>query len=816
MTFALASLPVAHPPFPFLSLPSALPLAEIGGQIALFDHFLLLAAVFCAVTLVKLLRGERVGRIYAVVVGVQLVAAVLAMGASRFFGVLVLGLVTVSVAIPWVLEQASRWAFGRGQLAWMARLSSLRVILMPGSGLEPQLPILEGLALLEREGVDAALVHYRRMAGEAEEGRDAAMIHEQIISMLFHDERWDEGIAHYERRFKPGYAALRPSLALGLLRAYGESGRLEMAAGLLRALEDGPVGDDPKAVEILGQAQLTFLAYAGATGAIAALSKERGYPSGLGISEATAALFEGIAQFQAGDPQGAVAILSRVESLAGPRDRRVREAADAALTRARASAASVPAAEGASAPVPTPALAPAELGDAPTSPDQRHGLELWAYVELVAERLQTSVWLTPERRRRATPWATYGLVVGLSMVYGMHVLLGGGGVGLLELGALSEDLWRSGASSRIWARTFTSVWLHVDLVGLLFDVYAIWLAGQIVERVLGPARLLVVTVGAAIVGMAASVLAQPLLRTLGMDAIATVGATGGSLMAVGALVAGLWLLLPGKTPQIETRARRNLSITLGLLLLADLLLGSPSVFGAGVAPVGLGATMAVASLVVLAVPIDQPRWLRAGFGGLVAAMFVASGLGFVLTLPEDPEQALIDHRVRTCTKAGIELRAPLALRKLRTDLELGFALPVVPNGLVDTLEIRAGGLVQISVFEGLAPTGEPALLSALGTEAGGLSATAVEVLPEPFAGIVAGDLGEGRWQAFDLWRDGERIGRVVERRMPIGADSSATLTVSAAPAEALDHAAGLYAAILSEAIWVGAGKGFGLHCRVAG
>ena len=269
-------------------------------QAGLFDHLLLLAAVACVATLVRLLRrGDGIGRGYAMLVGMLLafdllnLLNLLATGASRFLGAVVLSLVVLTVALPWVLEHGSRWAFARGHLAWVGRLSSLRASLMPGSGLARQLPILEGLSLLDRKGVDAALAHFRALADEAEDGVEAAIIHEQIVSMLFHGQRWDEGIAHYERRFHAGYAALRPSLALGLLRAYGEAGRLETAAGLLRELEDGPVGADPNTAELLGQARLTFLAYAGAVAPVHEVVTRARFGE-LGLTAATAELFKGI------------------------------------------------------------------------------------------------------------------------------------------------------------------------------------------------------------------------------------------------------------------------------------------------------------------------------------------------------------------------------------------------------------------------------------------------------------------------------------------------------------------------------------------
>jgi membrane associated rhomboid family serine protease len=596
-------------------------------QVELIDHVLLLAAVACAAALVRLLRrGDGIARGYAMFVGMLLILNVVAMGASRFLGAVIVLLVGLTVILPWALQHGSRWAFARGHLAWVGRLSSLRASLMPGSGLARQLPLLEGLALLDRKGVDAALVHFRRLADEAEDSVEAAVIHEQIVSMLFHGQRWDEGIAHYERRFHPGYAALRPSLALGLLRAYGEAGRLETAAGLLRELEDGPVGADPSTAELLGQARLTFLAYAGAVDPIEELVTQARFAE-LGLTAATAELFKGIAQTRAGEPREAVETLTKVEALAGPRDRRVREAARSLLERARLVLRAV-SGEGEGE--------LAESGPIALPP------ELRGYVDLVTARLRRWLTLAPPVRRHQRPVASYAIMLALSIVYAVYLLRGGGGLGLLEIGALSEDLWRAGS----WGRVFTGAWIHVDLIGLLFDLYAIWLAGQIVERLLGPARMAMVTILAAFAGMAASVLALPLLWERGLHEIAVVAPTGGNLMALGATTAALWLLLPSRTPALAARSRRNLVVTLALLLIANLLTnlpglpGVPGVPGAssasgvsgfaaiGVAPIALVTTIVIASVLTLALPREQPRWLGIVLGlGVGGALLVNVAAG---------------------------------------------------------------------------------------------------------------------------------------------------------------------------------------------
>jgi membrane associated rhomboid family serine protease len=751
----------------------------VSGQ--LFDHSLLLAAVVCVSTLIRLLRrNDGIGRGYALVVGAQLLLAVLAMGGNRFLGTVALCLVGVTVVLPWLLEIGARWAFGRGRLIWVERMSSLRASLMLGSGLARQMPIIEGLALLDRKGVDAALAHFRRLADEAEDPAELMTIHEQIVSMLFLGQRWDEGIAHYERRFQAGYAAVRPSLALGLLRAYGEAGRLETAAKLLRELEEGPVGADPSRLELLGQARLTFLAYAGAVEPIDEFVERRHFVE-LGLTPATAELFKGIAHARAGEPRVAVETLSKVESLAGPRDRRVLEAARSVLERV--------------------GLALNGGSDGPMSP---LGPELRGYVEVVAFRLRAVALAMPPLRRHERPLASYVVIVLLSTVYGMHLLRGGGGVGLLELGALSldlaqaADLGQGGGRSGIWPRVFTSVWLHGDIVGLLFDAYAIWLAGQLVERMLGPTRMLLVTVGAALAGVAASVLALQPLANAGLDELAVLAPTAGNLMAVGSVSAALWLLTPRRTPALASRPRRNLVVTLGLLLLANLITTWPTLVGVGVAPVALFTTFIVASLVAM-LPRELPRAVEVALALLLGLVLAGNVVAAVVILREDPQAYLVDHRVQRCEVAGVVVHTPTDLVPKRLDRDVGFAVPMV-DGLVDTLELRDGSLVQVMVARGTAASGE--MLAVFGLVEGlerEVTVTAAGPLPEPFAELLAAD-ADARWRSADLWRNGERVARVVERRLDVPAGrEAATISLMASPPGAIEHAPAIYAAILHEA-----------------
>lgn len=750
----------------------------------LFDHLLLLAAILCSIALVRALRRSEGGeRARALVLGLLLVACVMSVGQSMFVGALALGATVLMVVLPSLLEQASRWAFARGRLAWTARLGIARAMLMPGSGLSRQIPILEGIGLVEQRGVDAALAHFRRLADQAEDPVELALIHEQIVAMLFHGQRWDEGIAHYERRFHPGYAALRPSLALGLLRAYGESGRIDTAAGLLRALEDGPIGADPNTLELISQARLTFLAYAGAVAPLDELVEQQRFVD-LGLSPATAELFRGIAQVRAGAPDAALATLRKVEQLAGPRDTRVLEAArqtTAELGRRLRDVAGE--------------ALPLELEP-----------ELRRYVELVTARLREFIAAPPTLRRNEKTWLTNGVIALAAMVYAIHVLRGRGSIGLLELGALVEDLWLRGS----WARVLTSAWIHVDLVGLLFDAYLLWLAGQLVERLLGPARMALATFGAAVAGMAVSVAALPWLQARGLDSLAQVGATGGHLLAVGAGTAALVLLMPGRTPMLRPRARRNLVVTLSLLLTANLIMNWPGALGFGCSPLALLTCVAVGALVALLPATPRTGKQASALARasevlvrvLVAGLALAGGVAALLVVGESPEQTLLDHRMQSCEIDGVALRVPSWYVAQAADAEVPFALPIV-DGMLDTLELRDGSLVQLAVVRSDAPADQPRLdLAALSSS---LSTSAPGSLPEPIAALLAASTEH---HAFDVWRNGERVGRMLQRELDVPrGEASAALVLLVTPADALDHAPALWLAILADARRVAAPNG---------
>lgn len=752
----------------------------------MFEHLLLLAVVVAGMTFVRLLRrSESHQRGYLFLVGALVALGLWGLSAQDgFIGVVVVSMVVLAVVVPWALEGMARRAFAVGRLGLAVRLAGLRAIMMPGGGLGRQQDILHGLAVLERDGVDAAIGHFRGLAGETDDGGELAVIHEQIVSMLFYGQRWNEGIAHYEGQFHPGYAALRPALALGLMRAYGEAGRLANAAGLLRALEEGPLGSDPRALELVSQARLTFLAYAGQAGAVTSALQGNQYRS-LGLSRASGALYRGIALARAGERDRAQVELSRVESLAGPKDDRVVVASRSTLAGLDELDGSVP-----------------DLGHGSGS-DLAADLapDLEEYSRAVAGRLQAFVQVAPGLRRRAAPLlATGSLSVLLFALYLALETLDRGGIGLLTLGALTPELWGAGS----WARILTAPFLHADVISLLVNLYAVGLAGSMLERIHGRARLAIVAVVPAAVGLWVG---------------CALSSTPSSVMAGGtgvgvAIVIATLVSLRRRGVDLAPRVRRSMSLTLAVVLTAQLLTGVPGVSALDLSWPGLGVTAALAAAISSALPLVLPRPAQVVENVLAAGLcLVVAGAAYRVST-EDVERFAVANRITMALVPG-EVEAdvppsfvPVQETRWRRDL------PITRQpGLVDTLQLRTGNIVSLVAVEPprasardaeLQP-GEaavdpdaPALFHGDPSLARRLTYGGAPELPSAFRGAL-GDENASAAQlglrVFTLRRNSEPIARVIERRPD---PEGPTLVLIASPPSTLDHAPRLYGSILAD------------------
>jgi membrane associated rhomboid family serine protease len=710
-------------------------------------QLVLLMAIVAGVTFAgQLRRGDPGQRGYLVVLAaVTLVAVAAALRGDRFLSIVAVSLSSLVVVVPWVLDLGVRACFGRERLAWAVRLSGLRALLMLGAGLHRQQAILHGLLLLERRGVDGALAYFRTLAHETEDDAELRVIHEQIVSMLLFGQRWNEGIAHYEAQFPPGYAAQRPPLALGLLRAYGESGKLGRAAGLLRAIEE-LLGRDPRAASVVSQARLTFLAYAGEPIPVAsALTDER--RRRLGLSAASGALFRGIALARAGQAQAAQAELRRVEHLAGARDERVVHASRKAIAHVPEGAVELPP-------------------------------ELRTYVERVADHLERFLSAAPVVRRAGSLMVTPALLVLLCAGYVAELWLDGGGVGLLQLGAATPELVRAGA----WGRLVIGLFVQTEPLALLLSIYGVWLAGPLVERLFGRGRALLASVGAGAAGLGAAV-------ALGPDPAAVLG--GGELLTTGVVTGALLVLLSPRT-NLPRRTRRVLALPLVLLLLALAVMIPRSGVGLEVSLVGMIAAALVGMLVVALAGPQGP--MATALRGVAALLVLVLPVAVVSVARSDPRAFALEHR-RTVAAQGVRLRVPERFTVVHAARSGPAAEPwPLQPGLHDTLAQRVGHRVQLLVTTATPARadGPSALLRVDPTLAHAL----VEVPappPEAFGQAAADASLELR--STLLRRNGHDVGFVIERALGPGV----SVVLVASPPEALVHDAALYAAILADA-----------------
>ena len=441
----------------------------------------------------------------------------LTFGALAAFAVLVL--------VPGGIGILVRRALSRGRLDRAATLVQMRQMFQPWSGLERDLELLRGLALVHDGRMDEAIALRREQLKDEElDPRLRLTVVEQLLTFLLHGRQWDEVVALFEAEGGQGLATVSTPAAAAATRALLELDRFQEAAGLQGVMEYGKAGSNVSHALLLNQSRLVFLAHLGRVQQLDPLmDPASGFLPGLSPGQRT--LWRAVALERAGQGEAAREALV---GLVGTRG-------DPQLVQAVTSRLDQP-------PLPLP----------PDVPDA----EMEALCEHISAAGATYRSMPSFKGRvwQLAPVTT--ALMGIIVLVHLAVELAGG----------SQDGWtltRFGANFAVatkgaepW-RLVTSMFLHAGHLHLLVNLYTLFILGRFVEQLYGSRRFWVLYLVAGVVGSAAS-------AYLGGDQRLSVGASGAIFGLLGGALVGM-IRLRGHVPEAwRKQVATNLLIVIAL------------------------------------------------------------------------------------------------------------------------------------------------------------------------------------------------------------------------------------------------------------
>jgi rhomboid protease GluP len=154
-----------------------------------------------------------------------------------------------------------------------------------------------------------------------------------------------------------------------------------------------------------------------------------------------------------------------------------------------------------------------------------------------------------------TPWLTRGLVAANVLVFAAMAFAG---AGITQPQPLAHIAWGSNfaalTTSGEWWRLATATFLHFGALHLLFNMWALWGTGGLVERLFGHGRFAAIYAASGLAGSLASIGWNPLVNSA--------GASGAIFGVIGAQLA-FFLRGGHRIPAEVIRAQRN--STLGFI-----------------------------------------------------------------------------------------------------------------------------------------------------------------------------------------------------------------------------------------------------------
>ncbi len=547
------------------------------------------------------------------------------------------------VLVPSVLISLIRRALRRGDWRQARLLARLRTVSQPGAGAGRDLRALSGLTLVSEGRVDEATAEAREQLAEPMARKDALLrlaLLEHLLTLLGYGRRYEESVELFEGEGGTSLASASVGICVAMVRAYAEVGALERSARCLAILEESPAALHPGNAPTVNGARVAFVAHLGLTGH---LERILGIPPVFlpGLRPEHVGLWRGLALARSGERDRAEAELRAVVEEAG--DPRVAEVAGQRL---------------------------AEDLDRQLEP----GPELCELAELSTSRAETYRGV-PRSEGRFWRLAPVSAAL-LAVVVAVHVAAA-------VVGDI-EDPWlllRFGANFRLavlagepW-RLVTSMFLHGGMIHLLFNVYALFLLGRLVEQMLGSLRFFCVYFLAGVCGSAAS-------AYYGGPQHLSVGASGAIFGLVGAALVGL-RQLRGQVPE---EWRKRLSYNLLVIIALNIFIGFSAKHIDNAAHIGglLGG-----ALFALLLPGAREGGSRRGLVPLAALLLcatVASGVAAALSSP----RVMLERMPRQVLRqGGLAARVPVHWTKGKESGMLAARDPLVALVQPPTLELRA-------------------------------------------------------------------------------------------------------------------------------
>jgi len=463
------------------------------------DFLLLSVVVLCAYLGPMVLRRMGPGqRMYGWMIIADLALAIVALASRRsegpnatadLLGTVAIGGAVCLVFVPPLLRNLARRALVADHLHLARWLVNAREHLQPGMGARQESELISTIIEVRSGQVDAAIDRLRERRDLVADPASRRPIDERIIMTYLYARRWEDAIGWLEQNLESGSAS--PQLAVELVRAYCELGRLDEAALLVERIEGvQSAAEEPIWMLLVSRARLVFLAFLGRIAAVESILGPRG-PLG-SMPDAARFFWFGLVRLKAGDRTGARSSLEKAAQLSG-RDGRARELAQHTLSR-----------------IDEPGVA----GPLDVSPvvrelaDRLSRLAEDAPAELPVEKTREPRRTRPPRLSgvalREIP-VTVALIAG-NLLVALAVFLRWGTTS--DLGALIQagaNVKAAVAHGELW-RLVSYMFLHVGLLHLGINVYGLWVLGRLLEQMVGSLRFFVIYVGSGLAGGVASYL----------------------------------------------------------------------------------------------------------------------------------------------------------------------------------------------------------------------------------------------------------------------------------------------------------------------